>query len=73
MEENTVGLFSKKEYKGILLWVNLKNEGSPEKSFGTKIPGGRLIAIHETGPGVKTGSGVTFIPDPEHRWDGRSK
>ena len=32
----------------------------------TKVPGGWLVlVIHNT-------SGLTFYPDPEHRWDGGS-
>lgn len=32
----------------------------------TKVPGGWLVlVIHNT-------SGLTFYPDPDHRWDGRS-
>ncbi|MCW8850629.1 MAG: hypothetical protein OQJ81_11670 [Melioribacteraceae bacterium] len=66
-----MGLFSKKEYKGTLRWEYLKNENGPSKSQRTKIPGGWLFyASDEFRTG---GSGVTFIPDPEHKWNGNSK
>ncbi len=68
-----MGLFSKKEYKGTLIWQNIKNEGGPEHSYRTKIPGGWLFTIKEPGSGMKSGSGVTFIPDSEHKWNGNSK
>ena len=32
-----------------------------------KVPGGWLVAVSLT-----CGAGVTFYPDPEHRWDGSS-
>ena len=61
-----MGLFSKKEYKGTLRW-----EYGPAKAQRTKIPGGWLFyASDEFRTG---GSGVTFIPDPEHKWNGNSK
>lgn len=34
-------------------------------TFRAKVPGGWLVAIR-----VYEGGGVTFFPDPEHRWDG---
>jgi hypothetical protein len=63
-----MGLFSKKEYKGTLVWEHIKNENGPSISKRTKIPGGWLFYIHDD-----LGSGVTFIPDPEHKWNGNSK
>ena len=67
-----MGMFSKKEYKGTLIWENLKNEGvSGHSSLRTKMPGGWLVMISdERGMG---GSGATFIPDPDHKWNGNSK
>jgi len=67
-----MGIFSKKEYKGTLIWENLKNEGGPESSYRTKIPGGWLFQTYSESAGLGRGSGVTFIPDPEHQWDGSS-
>jgi hypothetical protein len=31
------------------------------------IPGGWLVVVEQV-----DGGGVTFVPDPEHRWDGGS-
>jgi hypothetical protein len=63
-----MSLFSKKEYKGTLVWENIKNENGPYTSRRTKITGGWLFYSTD---GI--GSGVTFIPDPEHKWNGNSK
>jgi hypothetical protein len=44
-----------------LVWEQMHNEGpiKPHFCIRAKVPGGWL---------VKTGSGITFVPDPEHRW-----
>ena len=44
-----------------LIWESVDNEGAVKPHFliRAKVPGGWL---------VKTGSGITFYPDPEHRW-----
>jgi hypothetical protein len=45
----------------ILYWEEVENEGTrtPHFLIRAKVPGGWL---------VKTGSGLTFLPDPEHEW-----
>lgn len=56
-----------------LVWEELKSsrEGGGIFTLGwdihrTKVPGGWLVlVIHNT-------SGLTFYPDPEHKWDGGS-
>lgn len=35
--------------------------------YRTKIPGGWLVVVSQ-----QEGCGATFVPDPEHRWDGNS-
>jgi len=44
-------------------------ESAPRNLSRAKIPGGWLV-------GVESGSvrswGLTFVPDPEHEWDGGS-
>ncbi|MBF9000558.1 hypothetical protein [Vibrio nitrifigilis] len=70
-----MGLFSRKGDDDIdapvLVWEELKNKGGPRYSYRTKIPGGWLIATCEAdSDGI--GSGVTFIPDPDHQWNGNS-
>ncbi len=44
-----------------LVWESLNNQGEirPHFCIRAKVPGGWL---------VKTGSGLTFVPDPEYRW-----
>ena len=56
-----------------LVWQELKSARAEEGIFDlgwdvhrTKVPGGWLVlVIHNT-------SGLTFYPDPEHKWDGGS-
>ncbi len=36
-----------------------------------RIPGGWLVTIHNGGsPADEGDGGVTFVPDPQHVWDG---
>jgi len=39
----------------------------PVEAFRAKIPGGWLVGRPDSG-----GTGTTFVPDPEHKWDGSS-
>jgi len=49
-----------------LVWEELKSSRVGGGIIRTKVPGGWLVlVIHET-------SGLTFYPDPEHKWDGGS-
>ena len=36
-----------------------------------RIPGGWLVRTHREWRD-STGMGITFVPDPDHRWDGNS-
>jgi hypothetical protein len=67
-----VGFFSSKDDNSpVLVWEKLKNEGGPRYTYRTRVPGGWLIATCEYQvDGI--GSGVTFIPDPNHDWGGNS-
>ncbi|MGR5502005.1 hypothetical protein ACQKP3_14835 [Vibrio sp. DNB22_10_4] len=58
--------------KPVLSWQALKNfGGSCHSTYRTKIPGGWLVSIHASfDSGLSCG--VTFVPDPEHLWDGSS-
>lgn len=67
-----MGLFSSKEqkYAGTLKWEEIKNDGPPRNSWRAKVPGGWLFILWWGA--AYDGSGITFIPDPEHKWDGNS-
>jgi hypothetical protein len=39
----------------------------PTRVNRAKIPGGWLLVVMSN-----SGGGVTFYPDPEHKWDGES-
>jgi len=58
-----------------LRWETLQSDKyEQEQVVRTKIPGGWLVMvdkwdINEERP---VGVGVTFVPDPEHKWDGSS-
>lgn len=57
-----------------LLWEELKSQVGIGGMFSpwiivyrAKVPGGWLVATRSYDSG-----GVTFLPDPEHEWDGHS-
>lgn len=61
-----MGLFGGKEEK-VQLWEEIeKSLGS--RSARAKVPGGWLVKTAWGGEGV----GLTFMPDPEHSWDGKA-
>jgi len=41
--------------------------GSTPSVYRAKVPGGWLVATKDSDSG-----GVTFLPDPNHEWDGSS-
>lgn len=45
-------------------WEKLKSSFRFSAIYRCKVPGGWLVMVY--------GSGVTFYPDPEHKWDGSS-
>ncbi len=59
-----------------LRWETIAREGnSTEYDVHTKrarVPGGWLVWHGEIRAG-KSGAGMAFLPDPEHRWDGTSR
>ncbi|MCT7616656.1 hypothetical protein N5U05_02790 [Aliarcobacter butzleri] len=63
-----MGLFSSREYAGTLVWEELDNvgDGSPRYVARAKVFGGWLISSIAN-PSLG-GSGITFIPDPNHEW-----
>lgn len=54
-----------------LKWEEVKIEGfgrlSLRSVFRAKVPGGWLIMSDN-----RDGSGLTFLPDTDHKWDGNS-
>lgn len=44
------------------------------QTWRSKIPGGWLVSADFDLPGEYAGQGcsITFVPDPEHKWDGGS-
>lgn len=64
-----MGLFSSKSDPKLLTWEQIKSNGSAPYStvWRTKVPGGWLITIYSP-----NGPGLTFMPDPQHIWDGNS-
>lgn len=56
------------------------HEGEPDASFTmqrAKVPGGWLVYVFGHGYSFRSRSiwghgGLTFYPDPEHKWDGNS-
>ncbi len=65
--------FKKKDKPAIpvLSWHKLECENGPNRAYRTKVPGGWLMTVkyHYM---ESIGGGVTFIPDPNHEWDGYS-
>lgn len=59
--------------QGRLIWQGL-NSSREEKGvfslswdvYRTKVPGGWLVLV------MQNTSGLTFVPDPDHKWDGAS-
>lgn len=68
-KERIMGLFSKnKKESKKMKWQKLEGE-QYLNTFRCKVPGGWLITVrHHVSPYL----GVTFMPDPEHSWDGCS-
>ena len=66
-----MGIFKRNKYSGIIKWEELKNKGLTGSSYRAKIVGGWLFIIVRGNAQVNS-SGASFIPDPEHKWDGSS-
>lgn len=48
-----------------LIWQTLKSSGRVPNCQRTAVPGGWLVAMEE-------GQALTFVPDPDHLWDGNT-
>jgi hypothetical protein len=56
----------------MLRWQRLETEGGPRSVLRAKVPGGWLIWCDDYSSSESGYSGLTFMPDPKHEWDGRS-
>lgn len=56
-----------------LFWESLPNTNDGFSMQRSKIPGGWLVRICFLSTDIgSTGASITFVPDPEHKWDGGS-
>lgn len=69
-----MSIFSKQPIP-TLKWQKIKNTGplSAERAetYRTQVPGGWLLSLTDAN-GTGRGIGITFVPDPNHEWDGNS-
>ena len=56
----------------MLRWQRLETEGGPRSVLRAKVPGGWLIWCDDYSSSESGYSGLTFMPDPTHEWDGCS-
>ena len=50
-------------------WENISGVGpGPGKTFRAEVPGGWLVAVRKETVGLP-GTGLVFVPDPEHTWE----
>jgi len=56
----------------MLEFAELKNSYPATKTDRAKILGGWLVVVMYTSPTLNTSVSTTFVPDPEHLWDGNS-
>ena len=58
----------------ILMWWDIKSGGHADSFLRikrAKVPGGWLVTT-SVNMGRESASGITFMPDPNHEWDGNS-
>lgn len=63
---------SKRSAPSTLRFVPLNAENTPYRLERAKITGGWLVT-GSRGGAPDSGFGLTFVPDPEHQWDGGSR
>jgi hypothetical protein len=55
---------------------NSQRATPPSRIHRSKIPGGWLVETYRRSTGnsatISSGVGLTFVPDPDHKWDGAS-
>jgi hypothetical protein len=58
-----------------LLWDSVTTRGlGVARIYRAKVPGGWLVSMDAQSfqPGNDTVAGLTFVPDPDHKWTGAS-
>lgn len=55
----------------MIKWEELEHKVIYVSVYRAKVPGGWFILVVSDGY-AETGTGVTFYPDPDHKWDGSS-
>lgn len=57
----------------VILWEPIDSIDGPDTIVRAKVPGGWIICISASERSETEGAnGVTFVPDPNHTWDGNS-
>lgn len=70
-QENADGL-SERSAPSTLRFLPLNAENTHHRLERAKITGGWLVTGSRRGA-PDSGCGLTFVPDPEHQWDGGSR
>lgn len=52
-------------------WKKIEEDSSGGGTYRTPVPGGWLIQVILSGVD-EVATGITFYPDPNHEWDGKS-
>lgn len=66
-----MGLFG--EGTGAVVWERLVSKKGPNNLLRAKVFGGWLVYVENIEIAKDLSFGITFIPDPEHQWDGTSR
>lgn len=56
----------------MLRFLPLQSSNSSNRLERAKVPGGWLVTSSRDGGPGQIGSGITFVPDPDHQWDGQA-
>lgn len=64
----------------VVTWQRLVNDGATGRIWRAAVPGGWLVRVDDVLPNdtefrdgdASYALSVTFLPDPEHQWDGWS-
>jgi len=62
---------NKRPASTMLQFLPLHSSNSSHRLERAKVPGGWLVTSSKNDRD-QGGSGITFVPDPDHQWDGRA-